>query len=736
MVLLAPTTNNRQLILDPLSNKKPPEAAFWHQDVMRRTLASVILSSTNFDSIQLRALSSLSDIVSEYLRTLCNLLKLEVEKNGRSEVSLTDFYILTKTKTVDFDSLLFWIKSIKQKPPFIQPPQDFPSVLNTINPFASLEDSAFLKHETDNTFFLNGATGAQLEFSGLTTKPTTSLNSAVLSNIQESDCDMLSVSPPFENSDETFSDSESESDSSICDKFSSLFYRETSTENVENFLKETLDFSISENLSPDINADYNTNNELAKQLQEIKINSSENLVGIDHSTQIGDLASYNDEESTSSPSCIKNNEIATNSDEYFSEDQNNSLLPKENDYDYALSMFQSPITDFEDMGISLSDLNFDRIKVSISQQSTNIQSYRYSERSLLTELDLGIENIGQNKIDRYIASLPDPQQSNFGDIFMQDQELTNFSKKTTFVNSNTIDNIDNNMVIDSDISVPIGAKLIYNQDEFSDATTPLFPNGKNHQMDIDFPIDFTHASNTRIESANQNISFSQNQNHDTITEITGKKSNELKHQLEYKSIDKTKPESHNILPKENLEGAALGKNDQSKVLKLDHNYYALKLLEMLDDAEFTNKSYFAELLTNSMKEKLLTVEADDLGLPQPSLYIFDESIDKVNIFDKCLAQWIESTFDRENLVKIMDYKMQVMEAKSGKEAETNSETITPAESLDLTQKRTPYAGGIIQDGVYQLHDRISLCAHGFRDGVAQTVTGSVTQSVSGIASNR
>ncbi|PVU99326.1 hypothetical protein BB559_000803 [Furculomyces boomerangus] len=501
----------------------------WNLSLMKKVVATTIVSSTNFDRAQDSSILVLSEIASQYTKLICKLSKLHAEQAGRTELSLSDLTVLSDLGLLNLDSLNLFLKDIKRNtrnrptqkskitnsenfnlPYEFQYSQDEPSQLDGIVPFAN----------------------SMYEFQHQFSEP------------------------------EFLQDENQYPEQSWFDTLKDTLNKKTTTETVHEALFENMKIS-------EIESDIEMSTLIKKTAENTRLLSTQEI----HS---------------------KNKLEQSLIDTSINEDDDLSIDKNEYQKESPLDMFTTPRSSFNEMGISIDDLDFKRIS-----EESKIESYGIP---IIKHIEVVIQ-----KPDRPELPIENSTKINNG---LPTMSPTVERKKKYFENFSFFGQIDN-MGIEIGKPNPIkSSKLI---------------ESKN-----DFILNLANINNTNQSSTPNNM---------TNTPI---------------------------------------------------------------------------MLDSQVERGLVEVELDDLLLPEPTLFLNKSHMSNQNYLGKISRLWIDSTYNKSNLMSLMancevsnDIGQGQSTGAAAKDNESNLEPTISISELSNYLKRSPYAGGLAQNGVQQTYDRIN-----------------------------
>ncbi|OMJ30350.1 hypothetical protein AYI69_g108 [Smittium culicis] len=160
-------------------------------------------------------------------------------------------------------------------------------------------------------------------------------------------------------------------------------------------------------------------------------------------------------------------------------------------------------------------------------------------------------------------------------------------------------------------------------------------------------------------------------------------------------------------------------------------------LSKLENSESSRKmpSSLAGTLDHNTLLSLVNISLDDLPLPPSTLYVYSNRL-SCSILDKISDSWIESTFNRSQYMSLLQSNDVPIDQPTNKDSDSkNVETIAPLSDLSQKLIRSPYAGGVSQDGVLPLYERLTTSIDTFISPVNNPNpprSASITKSLSGI----
>ncbi|OMJ09285.1 hypothetical protein AYI70_g11001, partial [Smittium culicis] len=160
-------------------------------------------------------------------------------------------------------------------------------------------------------------------------------------------------------------------------------------------------------------------------------------------------------------------------------------------------------------------------------------------------------------------------------------------------------------------------------------------------------------------------------------------------------------------------------------------------LSKLENSESSRKmpSSLAGSLDHNTLLSLVNISLDDLPLPPSTLYVYSNRL-SCSILDKISDSWIESTFNRSQYMSLLQSNDVPIDQPTNKDSDAkNVETIAPLSDLSQKLVRSPYAGGVSQDGVLPLYERLTTSIDTYISPVNNPNpprTASITKSLSGI----
>ncbi|PVU85610.1 hypothetical protein BB560_006967 [Smittium megazygosporum] len=669
----------------------------WPLELMKRVVSGVLLQTTNFDTIQTKSLNALSSVSLEYILTIAKLLKLEAEKDGRTIPNLLDFTMLDSKKLIDFRSLNDWLKQIKE--------QNSESTSRKLHkrsskalspPNSPISDSSSASmNNTDLDFLFGGNLSENSELSGNEMEASQLSSNAIdrsSSTSEESQMDVEDSISEFNyesnEPDLSHQDTPEYKQTFFYNQLVDLFSKDTPAGIVENYLLKSLE----------ANTDPETN-----LINDQSIPSSPQQPFLAE-----DLPMNIDDEHHILKSDLADTEISK--DDTIDSDQ-------------VLSMFRTSITNFSEMGIPLSDIDFSVFNMFSENKDPEVQE-RIEPEPESEPGNAGI-NVSQSQLpyglDNYISSLNlnnhEKGQNSFLSSSPQHQPMTTlespFAQNESTYDFQNIPDYKSQLSKqkDNDPANFSSSTQLYNTtsiDTLESNSSALFT-APDKNIDININSETINNRNISLNGNTPKVSF---------------------------LIDDTEQPKNSNKPEQDPQNGAQTELNQNS-FKPNLEEYALDLLDTISDSTKETKSAFSDLLTEPMIKRLINIEADDLSLPLPSLFTIEKWPECPNLILKAISKWIESSYDRENSVRIINNTMQAFESKNNKDSEVtellNNEDEDPN---NVVQKRSPYAGGISQDGIYQLYDRICLCASGFRDASIHTASETASKTYSGIFSNK
>ncbi|OLY82407.1 hypothetical protein AYI68_g3473 [Smittium mucronatum] len=670
---------------DTLSEPAPSLRSPWALEAMQAAVASVLIENTSFDTIQRQPLFTLAELSSRYLKQLCSSLKLSSEQNNRLLLAPADLFVLSDLNLVNFSSLQSWTKTIL---PTQSDPQkeNLRIQLSHINPtaltsysvffptdlplFEDIDDSEnsteyssdFFQEQCEGIEFLQSKNWWFNKLRKTIIKSDTSFNVPKLLEIELSS--KTTTIQDLPNSIELKDDFNLEKDFNLMEN-AVLIQKDSLKDAVgyEVLMGQSEDFEITSK-----NSDLTTENSSA----------GTNLVEYFSKGDIKmDIESAENSESLSD----KGDEVITLEDMM-------AHLGSPIETEYALTEKDSVVQIEENVKLSFEIQSFEHLSTSDASMNL-IKSSEISSDTKLTESDYRINS--SCTIEKKIHTIKTEAEE------LKNKDIYENTKNEAKENRDMHESIKNKVKENEDIQESIKNQAKENKDklvepaEDRDETqnfmhpTCSFEELGISLLDLQFDSYPKRVQNDNIPQ--QSIFEEHIQDRD---EIFDRKRKSTDSSAEFVT---SKPVS--------ISHEKYSKQEVGQLLK-ELAIQLSRLDEAVEDRK--EKSALGSELDDKILAQLVNVTLDDLPLPPSSLYVYNKT-QSCNVVDKISEYWIEGTFNRSQYMSLLQSNDIPIEGTKESDSK-NVETIIPLEELSHKLVRSPYAGGVRQDGVQMLYERI------------------------------